>query len=99
VQAALHKDLALAFVDQFDASGGRSGFRGRRIDDLVAGDVEIVLGGDLPDLGRRPNQGRLDDPGLRRIDRAAQRTFITGMHDDGRYRGNALRSRNEAVIF
>ena len=65
MQAALHQDLALAFVDQLHTPGGGRGLGWRRIDDFVAGDVQAVLGGDVPDPGRRADEDRPDDPCLR----------------------------------
>src|SRR5258705_6058591 len=55
VEAALHQDLALAFVDQFHAAGGGGGLGGRCVDDLIAGDVQAMLGGDVFNPGRGPN--------------------------------------------
>ena len=75
MQAALHQDLALACVDQLHTPGGGRGLGWRRIDDFVAGDVQAVLGGDVPDPGRRADEDRPDDPCLRRLRRRRATSF------------------------
>ena len=48
VQAALHQQLALALADQRHRLGG-GGVAVRGVDDLAAGEVDAVLGGDGAD--------------------------------------------------
>src|SRR3954447_18703736 len=84
MQATLHQDLALAFMDQLDAARRRSGLRLRGVDDLVTGDVQAVLRGDVLDPSGGADKDRLDDTCLRRLDSASQRTLVAGMDNDGR---------------
>ena len=78
VQAALHQQLALGFVDQLDRlCRGRLAVRG--VDDLEAIDVDPVLAGHGGNLRGRTDQDRNDDAGFRRLDGAAQRGLVAGM--------------------
>ena len=71
----------------------------RRVDDLEAADLETVLAGDGGNLRARADEDRNDDAGLRRLDRAAQRSLVAGMHDDGGRGRHLLRPRDEPVVF
>ena len=79
----------LACVDQLDRLRGRR-FAMRHVDDLEAVDIEAVLARHCRDLGGGPDQDRNDDAGLRRLDGAAQRGLVAGMHHDGRRRRHLL---------
>jgi hypothetical protein len=98
VKAALHQHLALGSVNQLDAPGGR-GLAVRGVDDLQACDVETVLARGIPDLRFGADQHGTDDAGFRTIQRAAQRRFIAGMHNDGRYRRHRFGGRDQTIIL
>ena len=98
MQAALHQSFALARMDHFDRLRGR-GLAVRGIDDLIACDVQAMLGGGVPDLGGGPHEDRLDDAGLSGVHRAPQRTFVAGMHHQGRHRRHFLCGRDQAIVF
>ena len=98
MQAALHQSFALARMDHFDRLRG-GGLAVRGIDDLIACDVQALFGGGVPDLGRGPHEDRLDDAGLGGVNRASQRTFVAGMHDQGRHRRHFLCGRDQAIVF
>ena len=75
VQRPLDEHLGLALADQFDRSGGRLVVVGG-LDDSERGDVQAVTGGDLGDPARGPDQDRLDEPGLGRLDGGRQRHLV-----------------------
>src|SRR6185369_10601892 len=86
------------FMDQFDSPGGGSLAVGR-IDDLAPPDVEAMLACDFPDFRLGADEQWTDDSGCRAVDRAAQRSFVAGMHDDGRHHRYGFGSRNQSVIL
>ena len=88
----------LAFADQRDALGGRV-VAVRGVDDLVAADVDLVLGRGGGDLGARPDQDRHDDPELGGLDRPAQRGLVAGMDHDGLGGRHLLGAGDQPIVF
>ena len=78
---------------------GGGGLAVRSVDDLVARMFRSCLAATSLIFAAGPDQDRLDDAGFGGLDRAAQRTLVAGMHDDGRNRRDALRRRDQAVVF
>jgi hypothetical protein len=71
MQAALHQDLALGFADQLNCfCCGR--LTVRRVDELIASDIDPVLLGHSDNFGHWTNQNGNDDAQFRRRARAAQ---------------------------
>ena len=75
VQRPLDEHLGLTLADQLDGVGGGLVIVGR-LDDAEGGDVQAVSGGALGDQARRPDQDRLDQPGLGRLDGGRQRRLV-----------------------
>ena len=62
-------------------------------------DVDTVLARDIADLCLRPDQKRLDEAELRRLDGAPERSFIARMHHDGLGGRHALGRRDQSLVF
>ena len=88
----------LAFVDQLDGLAAAASLCGASTISKPPMS-RPCLRGRVPDLRRRPDQDRLDDAGFGRLDGAAQRGLVAGMHDDGRRWRHALRGRDQAVVL
>ena len=98
MQAALHQQLALRLVDEFDRlCGGRIAMRD--VDDLELPDVDLVLARDGGDLVCRADEDRNDDAGLGGLDRTAQRGLVARMHDDRLRWRDALRAGDQSIIL
>ena len=98
MQAALHQQLAPALVNELDAAGRRR-VAVPRVDDLVTRDVHAELTRRVGDFCRRPDQDRLDDPGLGGVGGAAQRSLVAWVHDDRRRGRHFLRARDKTFVF
>ena len=98
MQAALHQQLALGLANQLD-SLRRGRIAVRHVDDLEAADVQVVLARHGRDLCRRSDKDRNDDARFGRLDGAAQRGLVTGVHDNRRRWRHLFCQRDQAVIF
>src|SRR5262249_20147133 len=98
VQAALHQELAFGRVDQLDRLC-RRGVAVGHVDDLEALDIEMMLAGHGGNLRDRSDENGNDDPGFRRLDRAAQRGLFAGMNDDGRHRRDLLGAGDQSLVL
>jgi len=98
VQAALHQKLAAALTDQLDALGRRR-IAMRRIDNLIAADVEIIFMRDRGDLVLWPDEDRDDHARLCRFGRTAQRGFIARVDNDCYRRLHLLGSFDQTFVL
>jgi hypothetical protein len=98
VQAPFHQELAFALMHQLHGAFGRR-VAVRSVDDLKAMNFDSILGGDLVDLGGRPDEDRLDDPEFRRLDWSAERGFIARMYDDRLRRRDLLCPGDQTLVF
>ena len=98
VQAALHQRLGFALAHQLDRLR-RRGVAVRRIDELVGRDVEAEARRQRADARLRPDQDRLDDLRLRRLDRAAQRGLVARMRHRRAHRRQRVAGVNERFVF
>ena len=98
VQASLHQDFALAVMNELNGLCSGSVAVGR-VDELERADLEVVLAGNGGDLRRRAYEDRHDDAFLSRLDRAAQRGLVAGVHHDRPRHRSALRFCDQAVVF
>ena len=98
MQAALHQELALRLMNELHAFC-RSGVAVRDVNDFDRADIETMLTGHGSDLSGRTDKNWNNDAVLRTIHRAAQRTLIARMYDDGFGCRNALCAGNQPVIF
>jgi hypothetical protein len=89
VQTALHQQLALPLVDQFDRLC-RGFIAMGDIDDLEFSYVEFVVASDSGDLRCRSNENWDDDSGLGRLDRTTKRCLVARVDHDRRRRRGAL---------
>src|SRR3954466_12156131 len=98
MQAALHQQLALGFVNQrHRLRRGRLAVRG--INELEAIDIDPMLarhGGNLPG---RTDQDRNDDAGFGCLDEPAQGRLVARMSDDGRRRRDFFRIGDQPLIL
>ena len=98
VQRALDQHLGLALADKLNRPGGGLAFVGG-LDDLEPGDVEAVPGGDLGDPARGPDQHRLDEPGLGRLDGGRQRGLVARVSHSRLGRRQSLAAVHQRLVF
>ena len=98
VEAALHQRLGLACPHELDRSR-RRGVAVRRVDQLVARDVELELLRHGLDLRLRSDEDGLDQPELRGVDRAGERALVARVRDRHGHRLDRLRGLDQPLIF
>ena len=98
VQAALHQRLGLARLHELDGRLGRR-MAVRCVDDAHPGDILAERLRGRRDLGPRPDEDRLDQPELGRLEHGAQGGRVAGMrHGDLQLR-KRLGGRHEPVVL
>src|SRR4051794_38072699 len=98
VQAALHQQLALGFVNQrHRLRRGRLAVRG--VDELEAIDIDPMLAGHGGNLPGRTDQDRNDDASFGCLDEPAQGRLVAGMSDDGCRRRDFFRIGDQPLIL
>jgi len=98
VEAALHQQLALACVDQFDSLVG-CGFAMLRVHKFAAANIQTALLCHARNPLDGSNQNRIDDAELGGFKTAAQRRLVAWMNQDRLGRWHLFGRRDQPVVF
>src|SRR5262245_11461153 len=98
MQAALHQQLRLAFMDQLHRLGSGCLAAGS-VDQLETPDVETMFPGDGLDPLGRADEDRNEQAVLRRLYDTGERAFVAWMHHGAPHRRNLLGAIDQVFVF